>query len=160
FVTRSRTGSRIGKPLKKRVRVGLQPRHLAQSGRLGQIKLGHLGRVRSRPANLGSQPVQAAIGRDAVQPRPNRRAALETAQTLPSGEERVLQCILRVVDGTQDSVAMELKVAPKWFDKLAKSILVPASGSFDQIRSHFHPLATPLSRTLPFTRIDHHPKAK
>jgi hypothetical protein len=80
-------GSRVvvgaGEPVEQRVRVGLQPGHVDGGG----------DRVAGPPVDH----FEAGGGRDPVEPVPQRRPSLVSAQSLPGPQQRLLHRLLGVV---------------------------------------------------------------
>jgi hypothetical protein len=135
LILRLRPGRRIGESFQESIGIRLDPRHLARSGRLGQVQL---SQVRLGPGTPPGEPqhVQAAGGGDAVQPCANGRTALERAQALPCCQQRLLERVLRVGKRAKNAVAMDLQLAPVRIDEPAEGVFVPTEGSLDQVRRH------------------------
>ena len=70
-------------------------------------RVGSGGSVRQldlvRPARGVAQRVQAAVGRDPVQPGAQRGAALEAVEPAPGGQQRLLHDVLGVLDASRAS---------------------------------------------------------
>ena len=86
-----------------------------------------------RTPSGGAKRVEAPVGRDAVQPGPERRADLERADVLPGGKERLLDRVLRVLSRAEDPIAVHLQLPPVPADQLRERTGVPGLGSDDQI---------------------------
>ncbi len=80
--------------------VGRQPRDLADVPQGGQ------------PARAAPEGIETDVGRDAVQPGANERAAVERVARPPRPEERLLDRILGFVEGRQHPVAVDVELAP------------------------------------------------
>jgi hypothetical protein len=76
-------------------------------------------------ARPGTQRVQAAVGRDPVEPGAHGGPALERLEVPPGREQRLLHHVLGVLQRTEDAVAVQLQLAPAEFGELAKRLLVP-----------------------------------
>ena len=107
---RLRTRVVVRQAVQQHVRVGLQPGHRVRAGRRraagGQAQRG------LRPPGRGAQLVQAGVGGHPVQPGPDGRPGLERGQAAPGREQRLLQGIIRVVEGTEHPVAVHVQLAP------------------------------------------------
>jgi hypothetical protein len=79
----------------------------------GRPEVHRTGPALGRPVH-----VEAHVGGDAVQPRPQRRAALEAVQAAPGGEERLLHRVLGLGSRTQHSVAVGGQLATVVLDGL------------------------------------------
>jgi hypothetical protein len=86
--------------VEQRVRIRLQPQHLAR----------HQRRAR----------VQAGVRRDLVQPRPQRGAALERVAAAPRSKERLLDEILGLLEGSEHPIAMHVQLAAMLLDAFAE----------------------------------------
>ena len=130
-----------GDPLEQHVGVGLEPDRLGAAGGLG--RLDHRGHL-ARSAGAGAQRVQAAVGRDAVEPGAQRGSPLEAVESAPGSQERLLQQVLGVLQRADDPVAVHLQLAPVGVGELAKRVLVarPGTGEYVRIGGH-HMVMTP-----------------
>jgi hypothetical protein len=81
-------------------------------------------------ASLGD--VERGVGRDPVQPRAQRAAALEAVERLPGAQHRVLQGILGVVGGAEHPVAVRLQLAAVGLDEPLVGALVAVAGGAQQ----------------------------
>ena len=70
---------------------------------------------------LVAQRVQAAVGRDRVQPGAQRRASLELLEPAPGRQQRLLEQVLGVLQRAEDPVAVELELAPVGLGQLART---------------------------------------
>ena len=96
LVARLRPGLAVDQPLQESVRVRLQPEHLAQARGLGNLKVQH-GRVHVRTPSRCAQRVEAAAGRDPIQPGAHRGAPLEGFQPSPRRQQCFLERVLGVL---------------------------------------------------------------
>ena len=92
------------------VGVGLQPVHL---------------RLRRNATWAPRQSVQAGIGGDPVQPRAERRPALEARALSPRTEERLLGEVLRLLERAEHPVAVDLELWSVALDEPGEGRLVP-----------------------------------
>jgi hypothetical protein len=127
------------------VGVGLKPDWLRPAGGLG--RLGH-GRYLMQAASAVAERVQAAVGRDPVEPGAQRGAPLEALESAPGRQERLLEQILGVLHRSEDPVAVQLQLAPVGVDELAERVLVPGAGAGEDLLAHHRILTAP----LPFAR--------
>jgi hypothetical protein len=58
---------------------------------------------------------------------------LECRDVLPGGEERLLDCVLSVLGGTEDAVAVQFELTPVPFDQLGEGICVACLCPGDKI---------------------------
>jgi hypothetical protein len=114
------------------VREGLQPDDLAEAARLGRLDAGHVPLPLPAPA-LGAARVQAAVGRDPVQPRPRRGPLGETGEALPCGQHRVLQSVLGVLQRPEHPVAVHPQLTPVRLGQLPERVAVPGARPRDHV---------------------------
>ena len=126
------TGCSVLDPLEEQIGVGLQPHHLAGGVRLGVGAYRH-GDFRGLTPASGAESHEAAVGRDPVQPRANRRPGFEPGDVLPGGEERLLDGVLSVLGRAEDAVAVQLQLTPVFLDQLGEGIRVAGLRPGDQI---------------------------
>ena len=115
---------RIDDPDEKGVGEGLQPGGLAALGRLGRFHPGDIP-LPSGAATGRAARVEAPVGGDLVQPGAQRGAALEPGQALPGGQQRVLQGILGVGEGSEHPVAVHLQFPLVRLGQFPERIPVP-----------------------------------
>src|SRR6201999_4406334 len=96
FVARLRAERRVRRTLEEGVREWLEPHDVAESGRRGRLDPGNVPLL-GRGPSARTQDVEAAVGRDPVEPRADRGATFETSETLPGGQQRVLEGVLGVL---------------------------------------------------------------
>src|SRR5512132_658782 len=120
----------VREPLEQYVGVGLQPARLDPAGGLG--RLGH-ARYLLWTVSAVAKRVQAAIGRDPVQPGAQRGASLETVEPAPGCEERLLQLVFGVLQRAEDSVAVQLQLPPVRLDQLLEGVLVARAGTAERV---------------------------
>ena len=102
-------GDLTGVALGDRPAVGdrLDPRRLAarrQRRPLGHLRLAEVHRA--GPALLAAEHVEADVGGDPVEPRPQRRPALERVVVLPGPDHRLLHGVLGLEPGAEHPVAV------------------------------------------------------
>src|SRR6266849_5809325 len=99
----------------ERVGNGLQPRNLRP--RSGQRSVRVLARAaqagRQGPAAAVLQRAQTGVGRDPVQPGPQRRAPLEVAVGPPGTDHGLLHLVFGIVDRAQHAVAVRQQLRPE-----------------------------------------------
>src|SRR5437763_636168 len=88
------------------------------------------------PNNRGTAKLPAtsrsrrAVGRDPVEPRTDRRPALELLKTAPRGEQRLLEEILGVMRRPDDPVDVQLELVAIRVREIAKlALLAGTTGS-------------------------------
>jgi hypothetical protein len=89
----------VDRPLEEGVGKWLEPYELAEPGRFGWFNLGHVplpGRASARRPTR----VEAPVGGDPVEPGSDRGASLEPSEALPGGQQRVLEGVLGVLQGS------------------------------------------------------------
>jgi hypothetical protein len=106
--------------------------------RLDHRLAGTVVRVRGRAVVDGQHAlgpprdvVEGRVRRDRVQPGAQRAAALEAAQPAPRPQERLLQRVLRVVDGAEHPVAVGVQLAAVGLDQTREGVLLAASGMIE-----------------------------
>ena len=123
LVARVGPGCDVGDAVEQHVGVGLEPDGLGPAARLGHV-LHRLDPPRSPRA--GPQRVQTAVGRDPVEPRPQRGALVEPLEAAPGGEQRLLHQVLGVLCRADDAVAVELQLAAVALGQLAERVAIEA----------------------------------
>jgi hypothetical protein len=73
--------------------------------------IGHVPLLR-RAAARGSARVETLVGGNPIQPGAKRRAFLEATEALPYGQQRVLERVLGVLEGSEHPVAVHLQLPP------------------------------------------------
>ena len=140
-----RSGALVDEVVEQDVGVGFQPgRGVAGAGGFGQGGLGQRGGDAGASA-VGAQHAQAPIGRDLVEPGPERGPLAELAEVTPGGHEGLLECVLGVLQGSQDAVAVHLQLAGVALDQVAERVVVAGPSPGDQVRRvHLHRHASSL----------------
>ena len=82
------------------VGIGLQPGHLGEGPEVGDA------------ARAAADHVEADVGGDAVQPRPQHRVVVERVAIPPRPQERLLHRVLGLVERRQHAVAVDVQLAP------------------------------------------------
>src|SRR6185503_3593683 len=95
--------------VEKVVGVRLEPEHLARGRRLPWALV---------------ERVQAGIGGDLVEPGPEWGAARVRVPPAPRTQERLLDQVLRFLEGAEHAVAVDVQLAPVALDLLAEGRLV------------------------------------
>ena len=89
--------------------------------------------------------VEAPVGGDPVEPPADRGAPLEPSEALPSGQQRVLQGVLGVLEGSEHPVAVHLQLSAVRLGQLPERLAVPGPRPADQVGCHHpHPRVTSL----------------
>jgi hypothetical protein len=91
----------VDRALEEGVGKWLEPHDLAEPGRLGRFNLGHV------PLLGRASRVEAPVGGDPVEPGAERGAAFEPSEALPGGQQRVLEGVLGVLEGSEHPVAVQ-----------------------------------------------------
>ena len=73
---------------------------------------------RARPALLAAQHVERDVGRNPVEPRSQRRPALEAIESAPGADEGLLHRILGVERRAEHPVAIRLELRPMLLELL------------------------------------------
>src|SRR5262249_19206399 len=68
--------------------------------------------------------VEALVGGDPVEPCAHRGALLETGEAAPGGEQRVLQCVLGVLERSEHAVTVRVELAPMRIGQLPERLAV------------------------------------
>ncbi len=91
----------------------LDPRDLGPHVQVGDDRLACRAQVHRPGAPLpAAEHVEADVRRDAVEPRPQRRAPLEPLEAPPGADERLLDCVLRLERGREHPVAVRGQLPP------------------------------------------------
>ena len=67
--------------------------------------------------NASLDQIEGGVGGDSVEPRAKRASPLELRQAAPRPQERLLERVLRVVDGAQHPVAVRVELAAMGLDE-------------------------------------------
>ena len=111
-------------PLALRVaRRGIEHRR----GRLLDARVG-VRLHRRGPAGAALELVQAGVGGDPVQPRLDRRAALEALERAPGAQQRLLHDVLGVLRRAEHAIAVDLERAAVGLDEPPERALVAGAG--------------------------------
>jgi hypothetical protein len=113
-----------GDALEQGVGEWLEPDDLAEPGRLGRFNVGHIPLLGRTPAGRPAC-VEAPVSGDPVQPRAQRGAPLEPAKALPGGQQRVLEGVLGVLEGSEHPVAVHLQLSKVRLGQLPERVTVP-----------------------------------
>src|SRR5713101_6670409 len=108
-----------------------------------QLKPGRLGpgcRDREQRIGFGSKPhrqrtrlaflkrIEADIGRDLIEPGPQRGLTLEGVAVLPGAQHRLLHQILGIMPGPQQAITVQVQFLAIWLDEGAEFGNVASSG--------------------------------
>ncbi len=138
FVAGLGTERHTERVLEQHVGKRLEPRDLAEPGRLGRFDTDNVPRLRGTAA-CRTQRVETLIRRDPVEPRADGRAARVSIETLPRGQQRALQRVLRVLQRAEHPVAVHLQLAAMRFGQRAERVVVAGSRPCDEfVRHQFH----------------------
>ncbi len=117
----------VGDALEQRVRVRLEPGDLAAPGGFWRLERRHRAGRDAPPGR--AQRVEALVGRDAVQPRAQRRPLLEAGQAPPGGQQRLLQQVLGVGQRPGQPVAVHLQFPAVRLHQGAERLLLAGLGA-------------------------------
>jgi hypothetical protein len=143
LVSRLGTGGKVRRPLEQEIRVGLEPDGLGPAGWLGRLER-RLGRRRA--ARAVAERVQAAVGRDAVEPCAQRGPPLKLTEPAPGREQRLLKHVLGILHGAEHPVAVQLQLTPEGIGELAERLLVSRLGPAQHQVRHRRRLPCPALR--------------
>ena len=120
-----RPGRHLDRTLQEGVGKRLEPDDLVEPGRLGRFHAGHVPLLGRAPAGRAAR-VEAPVGGDLVQPGAQRGASLdEPADALPGGQQRVLEGVLGVLEGSEHPVAVHLQLPPVRLGQLPERLAIP-----------------------------------
>ena len=89
----------------------------------------------SRRTRFGRRDrVQADVGRDPVEPRPQRPRALEAVESAPGPEQRLLERVLGVLQRAEHPVAVRVQLPAVRVDERAEGLAVPSAGRLEHAR--------------------------
>ncbi len=94
------------------------------------------------------QRVQAAIGRDAVEPGAHGCSLLELLKPAPGRQQGFLEHVFCVLHRAEDPVAVQLQLAPVGVGELAERLPVSRTGAGQRCLGHHGILASPLPFAL------------
>jgi hypothetical protein len=121
--------ARAAQAATRQERVGnrLQPRHVGQrvAERRIRVRPGRAQPSRQRPPAAVLDRPQAGVGGDAVQPGPQRRAALEPVPRPPGAQQGLLQHVLGVVHRPEHPVAVREQFRPERVCQAGEFLAVP-----------------------------------
>ena len=143
----------VDRPLEEGVGKWLEPYQFTEPGRFGRFNLGHVplpGRASARRPTR----VEAPVGGDPVEPGADRGASLESSEALPGGQQRVLEGVLGVLQGTEHPVAVHLQLSTVRLGQLAERLAVPGPCPADQVGGHHPTLSAPLPPFSSTSSID------
>ena len=131
-----RTERRVGRPLvEKAVRKRIEPRHLAEPGRLGRLHAGNVPRLGRAPARRPAR-VEASVGSDPIEPGAERGAPLEALEALPRRQQRLLEGVLGILETSQHPVAMHVKLTAVGLGQLLERDGVPGPCPRNELVRH------------------------
>src|SRR6266545_2020430 len=141
----------VDRPLQEGVGIWLEPYKFAEPGRLGRFNLGHVPPPGG--ASAGRAPrVEAPVGGDPVEPGADRGAALEPSEALPGSQQRVLEGVLGVLEGSEHPVTVHLELPTVRLGQRPERLAVPGPRPADQLGCHqLHPRRTPLALLVDLT---------
>ncbi len=76
--------------------------------------------------------VEADVGRDLVQPRPERPAVIEPWQSAPDPQQGILERVVGIVHRPEQPVAVRMQFGPVKLDQPAEGVTLAAAGALDQ----------------------------
>ena len=89
----------IDRTLEKGVGKRLQPYNLAEPGRLRWYNSGKVPLLGGSSAGRAAR-IEAPVGGDPIEPGAERGAFLELTKAFPGGQQRLLQGVLGILEGT------------------------------------------------------------
>jgi hypothetical protein len=69
-----------------------------------------------------------------VEPGPKRGPLAEVTEVTPGGHEGLLECVLGVLQRSEDAVAVHLQFVGVHFDQFAERVVVAGPSPSDQVR--------------------------
>jgi len=102
-----RVSGNVGRTVGEDIGIRLEPHDLAESGRFGRSIVGHVP-LPGRSSAGGATRVETPVGGDPVEPGTERGASLEPAEALPGRQERALERVLGILEGSEHPVAVHL----------------------------------------------------
>ena len=139
--------------LEERVGIRLEPHDFTEPRRLGWFNLGHVPLLGRTSAGRAKR-IETSVGGDPVEPGADRGAPLEVSQALPGGQQRLLQGVLGVLQGSEHPVAVRLQLSAVRFGQLAECVAVSGPRPGDQVGCHSPPTMTSVARCLGPSSID------
>src|SRR5208282_2939908 len=109
-----------------------EPYDLAEPGRLGRFSPGTVPLLGGSPAGRATR-AEAPVGGDPVKPGADRGASLEPAEALPGGQQRVLDSVLGIGEGSEHPVAVHLQLPAVRLGHLPERVAVPGPRPTDQV---------------------------
>src|SRR5262249_20690526 len=97
----------VDRTLKEGVGKWLKPYDLAEPRRLRWYNVGQVPLLGGSPAGRATR-VEAPVGGHPVEPSAERGAFLEPSEALPGGQQRFLEGVLGILEGSQHPVAVHL----------------------------------------------------
>jgi hypothetical protein len=116
----------VDSPLHEGVGKWFEPYGLAEPGRLGRLDPGDVPLLGGSPTGR-TKGVEASVGGDAVEPGAQRGPFLEPCEALPGAQQRVLQGVLGVLEGSEHPVAVHLQFSAVRFGQLLERLTVPGA---------------------------------
>ena len=111
------------------VRDGLDPRHLRQRVQVRLDRLPGWAEVHRPCTPLAAvQHVEADVRRDAIEPRPQCRTALESIEAPPGADQRLLDGVLGLEGRSQHPVAVAGQLRPVLLEPLLQRLLCRFDG--------------------------------
>ena len=121
---------------RERVGIRLEPHDFTEASRLGRLNLGDVPLLGRASAGRAKR-VEAPVGGDPVEPGAERGASLESSEALPGGQERLLQGVLGVLEGSEHPVAVHLQLSAVRFGQLSERVAVSGPRPDDQVGCHY-----------------------
>jgi hypothetical protein len=124
----------VGQAFEEDVRVGLKPERLGAARR--RRRLGHRRHLLGGSSPVAAEEIEAAVGGDSIEPRPQRGPALERVEAAPSREQGLLEHVFGVLQRAEDPVAVQLELSPEGVGQLPEGQLVAGAGTAQQPLGH------------------------
>ena len=112
----------VDRGFEQRIGTRLQPDDFAEPGWFRRFDPGHVPLLGRAPAGRAAR-VEAPVGGDPVEPGAERGASLESSEPTPRGQQRVLDGVLGVLEGSEHPVAVHLELAAVRFGQLPERVL-------------------------------------
>jgi hypothetical protein len=91
--------------LEEGVGIWLQPHDFAEPTRFGRFNIGIIPLLGRASAGRAKR-VETSSGGDAVEPCPDRGASVESSEAAPGSQQRILESVLGVLEGSEHAVAV------------------------------------------------------
>src|SRR5215218_6699785 len=125
----------LDRALEEGIGIRLQPYDLAEPGRRWWCNPRYVP-LGGRASAGRAARVEAPVGGDPVEPGAQRGPSLKRSEALPGGQQRVLERVLGVLEGSEHPVAVHLQLPPVRLGQLSERVAVPGPRPCDQVGCH------------------------